>query len=243
MLIVRVKRLSLIRGILLIQCALHLNAGLIFTRTPTKTKAPSTNQTIEVADSGSLVLNDSATLNVFVNRANTPPILSPIADQVIQSGTKWSLTVNATDADANKLTFSLEKGAPSGMSINPGSNVITWTPKASQAPSTNLIAVLVTDDGAPRLSDSNSFQVIVCAVISIHSGDYTESVTNLAGLVVSAHARLTVNTPVTITQRPVKRTVASTPRASSACLKASMALGEEPSNADPVGLYGIRFTL
>jgi hypothetical protein len=39
--------------------------------------------------------------------------------------------------------------------------VITWTPGEEQGPSTNLIVTVVTDDGNPALSATNSFTVVV----------------------------------------------------------------------------------
>src|SRR2546430_9472515 len=41
---------------------------------------------------------------------------------------------------------------------------ISWSPTADQSFSTNLFATLVTDDGQPQLSGSNSFFVIVSAL-------------------------------------------------------------------------------
>src|SRR5438128_11110530 len=39
--------------------------------------------------------------------------------------------------------------------------MLTWTPTEAQGPSTNLITVKVTDNGAPQLSDTKSFTVVV----------------------------------------------------------------------------------
>ena len=39
--------------------------------------------------------------------------------------------------------------------------MFTWTPTAAQAPSTNTITVIVTDNGVPQLSATNSFTVVV----------------------------------------------------------------------------------
>src|SRR5439155_1681761 len=66
---------------------------------------------------------------------------------------------------ANTLTFSLAL-QPAGMSIDPGSGVLIWTPAETQGPSTNVISVKVTDNGTPALSDSKSFKVIVTEVSS-----------------------------------------------------------------------------
>jgi hypothetical protein len=96
--------------------------------------------------------------------ANTAPVLSPIANRVIHAGTTLTITNQAYDPDATNgpLGFSLDV-APAGASIGPGTGVFTWSPTASQAPSTNMVTIRVTDSGTPPLSDAKSFQVIVVA--------------------------------------------------------------------------------
>src|SRR5204862_332118 len=49
----------------------------------------------------------------------------------------------------------------SGVSLDPSSGVLTWTPSEAQRPSTNLITVKVTDNGAPESSDTKSFTIVV----------------------------------------------------------------------------------
>jgi hypothetical protein len=58
----------------------------------------------------------------------------------------------------------LEPGAPAGANINSTNGVFTWTPTEAQGPSTNLITVLVTDNGSPPSSDVQSFTVVVSEV-------------------------------------------------------------------------------
>src|SRR4029079_16012476 len=69
---------------------------------------------------------------------------------------------SATDSDVptNTLTFSLV-GPRGGMSINPATGLIQWTPLEDEGPSTNVITVVVTDNGSPNMSATNSFTVTV----------------------------------------------------------------------------------
>jgi len=64
------------------------------------------------------------------------------------------ITNVATDKDIpkNALTFSLGAGAPDGAAINPMNGIFSWQPSNTQGPSTNLLTVVVTDDGVPPLS-------------------------------------------------------------------------------------------
>ncbi len=75
-----------------------------------------------------------------------------------------TVTNAATDSDlpANGLSYHLE-GAPEGAAIDT-QGVLTWTPTEAEGPSTNLITVVVTDDGSPVLSATNTFTVIVSEV-------------------------------------------------------------------------------
>src|SRR5207249_1596014 len=84
------------------------------------------------------------------------------SNQTIAELSTLVVTNTATDADlpANTLTFSLVSG-PAGVSVNPTTGVLTWSPTEAQGPSTNVITVKVTDNGAPALSDSKSFTVVV----------------------------------------------------------------------------------
>ena len=59
------------------------------------------------------------------------------------------------------LTFSLGAGAPANAAINPITGVFTWTPTEAQAPGTNVIAVIVTDNSVPPTKATNTFTVVV----------------------------------------------------------------------------------
>src|SRR2546425_9670764 len=53
---------------------------------------------------------------------------------------------------------------PSGVVLDSNTGVLSWTPTEAQGPSTNVITVRVTDNGA--LSDSKGFTVVVDEVNS-----------------------------------------------------------------------------
>ena len=70
----------------------------------------------------------------------------------------YSYDVDATDPDAgDTLTFALDT-APAGMTIDPASGLIEWTPTNAQV-GDNAVEVQVTDSGG--LSDTQSFTVTV----------------------------------------------------------------------------------
>jgi hypothetical protein len=138
------------------------NTGAI-SWTPTEAQGPSTNTiTVVVTDNGSPNLSATNSFTVTVNEVNSPPVLTVPTNQVVNELATLTVSASATDSDipANTLTFSL-LSPPAGMTINPNTGLITWTPSVLQSPSTNTIIVVVTDNGSPNLSDTNSFVIIV----------------------------------------------------------------------------------
>jgi autotransporter-associated beta strand protein len=138
------------------------NTGAI-SWTPTEADGPAVYTiAVAVTDNGSPSLSVTNTFTVTVNAGNNPPSVFAPADQTIDELTALNVSASATDPDipANTLLFSL--GAhPIGMTIVPGSGAISWTPSEAQGPSTNVIEVIVTDNGVPPLSATNLFTVTV----------------------------------------------------------------------------------
>jgi len=144
---------------------INTNTGAI-TWTPTEAQGPSTNTIkVVVTDNGSPPMSATNSFSVTVNEVNSPPVLTVPANQTINQLSTLNVSVSATDPDLppNILTFSLVS-PPTGMTINATNGAISWTPDNSQAPSTNTIVAVVTDDGLPPLSATNSFLVTVNAV-------------------------------------------------------------------------------
>jgi hypothetical protein len=148
---------------------------------------------------------------------NSPPTLTPVANQVINAGFSLQITNFATDPDLQMetLSFSLLTG-PANATLTPlnGTNaVFAWRPLVNQAGSTNPVSVVVTDSGSPALSATNNFTVTVnplthpvIGTVTVSGGlvyvqvngpqgpDYTlETTTNLLG---SWQALYTTNSPL-----------------------------------------------
>ena len=115
--------------------------------------------------------SNSALVNIFIS-SNTPPLLAPVSDFFAGVLTRLMLTNSATDADlpANRLTFSLDPGAPPDARIHPGRGRLFWTPSRAYANTTNRITVRATDDGLPPLSSTTSFNVIVPDYVELTAG-------------------------------------------------------------------------
>jgi hypothetical protein len=136
----------------------------VFTWTPSEAQGPGTNTiALRVTDNGSPSLSATQTFTVFVLESNSPPVLAATANRTMHQGTTLTITNTATDPDipTNTLTFSLDTNAPAGATIGPISGVFAWAPAAAYLNTTNTIAVRVTDNGAPNLSDAKSFITVV----------------------------------------------------------------------------------
>ncbi len=123
---------------------------------------PSTNRFVVVArDNGTPSLAATNAFTVIVAEINAAPTLAPIENLSVHYGSPISITAVGADTDlpANVLTYTLE-GAPNGMTIDPQTGLISWTP-ASADVGEHPVTVRVTDDATPPASASVSFQVTV----------------------------------------------------------------------------------
>jgi RHS repeat-associated protein len=128
---------------------------------------------------------------------NSPPVLAAIADRTANVGTLLIFTNTATDLDlpAQKLTFSLDPGAPAGATVNPTNGIFRWTPDISQASTTNTITVRVTDNGTPSLGATRTFTVTVMPYVQVTLG--VSQVIMLAGETTNIPVRVIASIPLT----------------------------------------------
>jgi hypothetical protein len=138
----------------------------IITWTPGEAQGPSTNKiTTIVTDSGFPQMSATNSFTVVVLEVNNPPVLPAQANRTVNELALMSINNSATDPDIpTVLTYTLAS-PPAGAAIN-GSGMITWTPTEAQGPGVYTFTTIVTDNGSPRLSDTNSFIVTVNEVNS-----------------------------------------------------------------------------
>ncbi|HOW64014.1 MAG TPA: lamin tail domain-containing protein, partial [Verrucomicrobiota bacterium] len=94
---------------------------------------------------------------------NAAPILAKLDDQIVNENHALTFVATATDEDlpAQRLTFSLDPGAPAGATIQPATGQFSWVPSEAQGPGLHTVSVRVTDNGTPARSASQSFNVTV----------------------------------------------------------------------------------
>lgn len=149
-----------------------------FTWTPSEAQDGVFMFDVVVTDNGTGLLSDSETVTFTVAEVNEPPVLDPISDKAVFEANAQamvpvtvSFTATATDPDfvnpgatPNTLTFSLDATSlGKGMTINPTTGEFLWSPTEMQD-GTHTVTVTVTDDGAPALDDSQTFDIVVSEV-------------------------------------------------------------------------------
>lgn len=93
---------------------------------------------------------------------NHPPVLPPMSDSSIVAGRRLVVTNDAMDVDspAQSLVYSLEN-PPAGAAIDPTTGVLSWRPAIAQSGGVYPIAEVVSDNGTPSMSATQSFNVAV----------------------------------------------------------------------------------
>lgn len=136
----------------------------LFTWTPSTAQANTTYViTVRVTDNGSPAMSAARSFSVKVAPLNHPPVLAAIPDWTVTEGQPLIFTNTATDANlpGQTLVFSLDAGAPVGVSLDPTNGVFSWTPGETHGGSNYLITVRVTDNGLPVYGDAKTFAVTV----------------------------------------------------------------------------------
>ncbi len=134
----------------------------VFSWTPSEAQGNGSTYgfTVRVSDG---VASTDVPVKLTAQEVNSAPVLAEIANQTVDELKPLSLTMKASDTDdpVNTLTFSLGEGAPAGMTINSASGLLSWTPSEAQGAGDFPVTVRVTDNGAPSLSATRTFDIRV----------------------------------------------------------------------------------
>ena len=100
--------------------------------------------------------------NITVYAAGHAPTLAPIAATNILAGRTLAIQAVASDPDlpAQPLSYQL-LNAPAGMSVDPASGLITWRPAVAPSPYTTNATLMVSDNGRPPMTATQSFSITV----------------------------------------------------------------------------------
>ena len=148
---------------------INANSGLI-TWMPDSANLCSNSVVVHATNSEGQGDTEPFTLTVVTS--NATPVLDPIADQAAKPGDLFTVTAHATDADNQPISYFLPAHPP-GMSIDPDSGVIRWTP-ASQHLGPHDVSVRASDPLG--FSDTKSFVITIDenrAPVALDDGPYT----------------------------------------------------------------------
>ncbi len=140
---------------------MSLNASLGTLRwTPTANQIGTFQVVVRLVDGQGAF--STQTFSVVVRGVNLPPALvsSPPTQGFV--GQDYFYAVRAGDPDGDAVTFALTTG-PAGMTIDPTTGLIAWTPSAAQT-GPNGVAVLVTDGQGGTATQT--FTVVVAAPVN-----------------------------------------------------------------------------
>jgi hypothetical protein len=109
-------------------------------------------------------LQPQAVTAITVN--TNPPTLSVASNATLTAGQTLSLNVTASDPNPlSPLTFSLGAGAPAGVQFNPASGQVTWATSPAFGGTTNLLSIVVQDNGQPPLSATGTVTVVLLPAV------------------------------------------------------------------------------
>jgi len=132
-----------------------------FSFTPTAEQGGMTfTFSIIVIDDGDPPLSDTETVTITVEQNQAPDLDAPGEFQT-NVNNELTFTATATDPDDDNLTFLLDDDAPDGATIDPTTGEFSFTPTPEQGGMTFTFRILVIDDGAPPLSDSEEVTITV----------------------------------------------------------------------------------
>jgi outer membrane autotransporter protein len=113
-----------------------------------------------VTDNGTPRLSDAETFALTVTDGNQPPILTAIGPRSVRTGQTLTIPLSATDPNKNDALAFSQNGLPGFCNLDLAAPNIVCNPEQGNAGTFN-IAVTVTDNGTPRLSDAETFALTV----------------------------------------------------------------------------------
>src|SRR5262249_14734758 len=124
--------------------------------TPTADEVGPENAVLRVRDArGDVVLQD---LSITVFPADTGLFITSTPSSFANPGLPYQYAVRAVDALSLPLSFRLDT-VPAGMTIDPHTGLIQWTPAAGQM-GTNPVTVIVTDSQGLTATQPFNLQVV-----------------------------------------------------------------------------------
>ncbi len=115
--------------------------------------------------------SNPATLTVEAAPVIVAPVLATIPSQLVNVGRTLELNVSRYASDPNTpplpLTYRLVGSPPAGASLDPATGIMTWAVGANQPIGTYAVTVLVSDNGSPARTASETINVNIVDSIPV----------------------------------------------------------------------------
>lgn len=135
------------------------DTGQIIWEVPDKYTPQSIPVTVTASASEQNERQVKTSFQITVLKPNKPPSITKIPDQNVFLGQSWLYAVDANDPEKQNLSFELAGTIPEGMEIDSLTGLLAWSPGQSVKPGTYPIQVVVSDDGTPAQSSTESFNI------------------------------------------------------------------------------------
>ena len=165
------------------------NTGVI-TWTPTVDEAGPNQVVLAVSDSGGTATQDFTVIVQTVPVPQSPPTITSIPPAFAMVGQSYAYDAQGQDPQNEVLAWSLDQ-VPAGMSINPTTGPIRWTPTAGQVGSQTVV-VRLTDAGGAAVTQG--FDLTVLAAAAPPTITSTPSTTDTVGQLYVYQVGATTNT-------------------------------------------------
>lgn len=107
---------------------------------------------------------------VKVRDKNSPPVLNSVEPVVAYKGQPFTLSVTGSDPDEDeKLTYSLGKKPAEDIVIDSQTGEINWTPPAEFAAGPQELEIILSDDGSPALTATQTVTIDVREDLASHT--------------------------------------------------------------------------
>jgi len=131
----------------------------LFSWTPSFIQAGSYEIIFTVTDNGTPPLTDEETIAISVQNVNRPPELAPIGNRTVDKGKFLQFIITSIDPDGDELIYSANN-LPDWANFDPNTQEFSWEPNYNQAGGYE-VTFIVTDNGTPSLTDSETITIKV----------------------------------------------------------------------------------